>query len=94
MPENSADLWVHPRSMQISPVNLLIAAQQTRNAAPVRPTPVTKAAKEASAAEAADGFAPLAFKTQAAPAAPAAPAPAASPYSANAPLGSQLDIKI
>jgi hypothetical protein len=74
--------------MQVSALNLLIAAQQARSGAAPRAVPPA-AAKAAETA--ADSFAPLAFKGA------GADAPAASgtnPYSPSAPLGSQIDIRI
>jgi hypothetical protein len=97
--ENSA---AFPRSdgypMQVSALNLIIAAQQARGgAAPQRPTG-SNAASPAQAAPAAardaNDFAPMAFKASVE--APPAPAQrtAANPFVASAPLGSQLDIRV
>jgi hypothetical protein len=80
-------------SMQISALSTIIAAQQARSPAPARPAVNTPAAKTAAVAPSpVEEFAPLAFTAQTT----AAPedAPAKPVYPANAPLGSQVDIRI
>jgi len=73
--------------MQISALHTIIAAQQSRMSAPARPAQPAEAAKNSQPA----AFAPLDFsEAQILDAAPTT-APA---YSANAPLGSQVDIRI
>ena len=71
--------------MQISALNTIIAAQQAKSAQASRPA-VAPQAKPA-----APGFEPMAF---AASPAEEAQAPAKPAYSASAPLGSQVDIRI
>jgi hypothetical protein len=67
--------------MQVSTLQTIIAAQQARTAQPQRPAAATAEAP-------AKGFEPLAF------AEPATQAPAQPAYSASAPLGSQVDIRV
>ena len=76
--------------MQVSAINLIIAAQQARDATAPRTASQTKAPATGNSAAPSSDFAPLSFGSRAAPAQPAA-APAV--YSANAPLGSQIDIR-
>jgi hypothetical protein len=73
--------------MQISALHTIIAAQQARTAAPARPAPPTEAAKSSQPS----AFAPLDFSEAQIPDTTSATAPA---YSANAPLGSQVDIRV
>ena len=82
--------------MQISALSTIIAAQQARSPAPVaRPAVSTPAAKTAAAApQPVQEFAPLAFAAQTTEAAAPEDAPAKPVYPANAPLGSQVDIRI
>jgi len=81
--------------MQISALNLIIAAQQARSAAPPRQAPTAPAARaptpvaEAKPAEAAGEFAPLAFRTSA-----AEPTPVPAPPGRLMPPGSKLDIRV
>lgn len=81
--------------MQVSALNLIIAAQQARSSAPPRPASQTKAPEiqTAAASEASSDFAPLAFKAQTDPQQPAKSA-APQGYSPSAPLGSQVDIRV
>jgi hypothetical protein len=74
--------------MQVSALNLIIAAQQARTATPpARPAEAKpNSPPQATSAE----FAPLSFKPQTAE--PAQDAPAR--YNAAAPLGSQIDIRV
>jgi hypothetical protein len=74
--------------MQVSALHTIIAAQQAQTARPQRPAAATA---EAKAAPPAQGFEPLAF---AGPSTEAAQAPAQPAYSASAPLGSQVDIRV
>ena len=82
--------------MQISALSTIIAAQQARSPAPARPAANTPAAKPAVAAAPSpvQEFAPLAFTAQTSAAAAPKDAPAKPAYPANAPLGSQVDIRI
>jgi len=71
--------------MQVSALNMIIAAQQARNTPP-RPAPPTIETPKAAAGS----FSPPAFKAEGTP-------PQAAPtnsYSPSAPLGSQIDIRI
>jgi hypothetical protein len=74
--------------MQVSALNMIIAAQQARNTPPQRPAPPT--IENPKAAGPVSSFSPPAFKAESAP---LQGAPANS-YSPSAPLGSQIDIRI
>jgi len=81
--------------MQISALSTIIAAQQARSATPARPAANAPAARPAAAAPApTEDFAPLAFATQPGAATAQGDAPARPAYPANAPLGSQVDIRV
>jgi len=82
--------------MQVSALNLIIAAQQARSASAPRPVSQTKAPETGSPAppQQSSEFAPLSFGSQAAPAQPAASSTAPARYPANAPVGSQIDIRV
>jgi hypothetical protein len=86
--------------MQVSALNLIIAAQQARGATPAQPAPQTapqakvpEAGKPAFSPASSD-FTPLSFGSQAAPPQPAASSTAPAGYPANAPVGSQIDIRV
>jgi hypothetical protein len=85
------------QGMQISALSTIIAAQQARGAAPARPTVNAPAAKPAAAAAAtasAEEFAPIAFAAQTTAMTATGDASAPPGYLANAPLGSQVDIRV
>jgi len=88
--------------MQVSALNLIIAAQQAHGASAPRPASQTPASqtkspeapKAGNSPAPSSDFEPLSFGSQAAPAQAAAPSTTPTGYSANAPLGSQIDIRI
>ena len=81
--------------MQVSALSTIIAAQQARSATPTaRPAAGTQAAKTAAAPLPGQEFAPLAFAAPAAATTATEDAPARPAYLANAPMGSQVDIRI
>lgn len=84
--------------MQVSALNLIIAAQQARNVSPPRPSdgPArTDNSSKPSQASAAGQFEPLPFEGQkASPSPPADGAQAAARFSPTAPVGSQIDIRV
>ncbi|HTW33719.1 MAG TPA: hypothetical protein VMD53_03800 [Rhizomicrobium sp.] len=77
--------------MQVSALNTIIAAQQARGATSARP-PVNAAGVKTPPGT--QEFAPLAFAAPTTEAAAAADAPPRPAFSANAPLGSQVDIRV
>lgn len=88
--------------MQVSALNLIIAAQQARNqtaprpapqAAPTTSSPSTVAQAPVAEAPAQHEFAPMAFKSEGASKTSVQGEPA-NGYSPTAPLGSQIDIRI
>lgn len=86
--------------MQVSALNLIIAAQQARvggptprsNDNPAAASPNISAASVPDAPRETDAFAPMAFKPTSS-AAPAAQS-AANPFAAPMAVGSQLDIRV
>jgi hypothetical protein len=84
--------------MQISALSTIIAAQQARSPAPARPAtntpPAAKPAAAPAVAPSEDDFAPLSFAAPASAMTATADAPARPAYSAGAPLGSQVDIRV
>ena len=83
--------------MQISALSTIIAAQQARSAPPARPAanaPVAKPAVAPAAAPSVEDFAPIAFAAQTSATTAMADAPPRPAYPANAPLGSQVDIRV
>ena len=87
--------------MQVSAINLIIAAQQaaaprpaSQARAPQTKTPEVAAPKMGNSVAPSSDFAPLSFGSPAAPARPAASSTTPTGYSANAPLGSQIDIRV
>jgi hypothetical protein len=82
--------------MQISALSTIIAAQQARSAGPAaRPAAAAPAAKPAVAATPpVQDFAPLAFAAQTSAMTATEDTPPRPAYPANAPLGSQVDIRV